>query len=120
MGLFSKKPNVKKIMKNVIRDMHSKVVGVTFGNADGTSRQEYIKKLKPGEELIFRPTPTRDYPDTIGVFALKGKQIGVVSAELAAELKNKYPTNFMRVTVAEITGGGGKNYGCNIHIVIYG
>ena len=39
---------------------------------------------------------------------------------IAAELKSKYPTNFMRVTVAEVTGGGGKTYGCNIHVVIYG
>ena len=120
MGLFSKKPNVKKIMQNVIRDFHSKVVGVTFGNADGSSRQEYIRKLKPGEELVFRPLPTREYPDAIGVFTLKGKQLGYLNSDLAAELKYKYPTNFMRVTVDSVTGGGGKTYGCNIHIVIYG
>lgn len=113
------KPSVKAVTQNVERDFYSKVVGVTFGNDDGTSRQEYIKKLKPGQELIFKPVPTPEYPDAIGVFTLKGKQIGHVKADLATELKERYPDNYMNVTVSEVTGGGGKTYGCNIHIIIY-
>ena len=111
---------MKQVAKTVIRDFHTKIVGVTYGNSDGSSRQEYIKKLKPGDELVFRPVPTAEYPDAIGVFTLKGEQLGHLSAGLAAELKSEYPTNYMQATVANVTGGNGMNYGCNIHIVVYG
>ena len=105
---------------SVLRDMHSKIAGVTFGNDDGTSRQAYIQKLKPGDELIVRHLPTADHPEAIGVFTRKNKQIGYLNADLATEINSRYANNRVKVTVSNITGGGDKNYGCNIHIVIYG
>lgn len=111
---------MEQVAKTVVRDFHTKIVGVTYGNSDGSSRQEYIKKLKPGDELVFRPVPTSEYPDAVGVFTLKGEQLGHLNADLAAELKNKYPTNYMQATVANVTGGNDMNYGCNVHIVVYG
>ncbi len=104
---------------SVIRDFNTKVVGVTFGNDDGSSRQEIIKNSKAGEDIIFKPVPTADYPDAIGVFNKRGQQLGHLNAELAAEMKNKYTNNPMSVTINNITGGGDKNYGCNLHIIIY-
>lgn len=105
--------------RSIIRDFNTKVVGVTFGNDDGTSRQEIIKACKPGDDIIFKPVPTEEYPDAIGVFNKRGQQLGHIGAELAVELKEKYANNPMSVTVNNITGGGDKNYGCNLHIVIY-
>lgn len=105
--------------RSVVRDFNSKVVGVTFGNNDGTSRQEIIRTCKPGDKLILKPVPTTKYPDAIGVFTKSGKQLGHINAELATELKNNYPDNHISVTVNNITGGGDKTYGCNIHIIIY-
>lgn len=105
--------------RSIVRDFNSKVVGVTFGNDDGTSRQEIIKACNPGDDLILKPVPTTEYPDAIGVFTKSGKQLGHINAELAAELKSDYPNNPMSVTVNNITGGGDKTYGCNIHIIIY-
>ncbi len=102
------------------RDFYSKVVGVTFKNSDGSDRQKIISKCKVGDDIIFKPVPTKQYPDAIGVFTTKGKQIGHVKADLALELKEKYPTHPMQVTIANITGGNdGTNYGCNLHIIIY-
>lgn len=46
----------------VIRDFNTKVVGVTFGNDDGSSRQAIIKNCKAGEDIIFKPVPTRNTP----------------------------------------------------------
>lgn len=103
----------------VVRDFNTKVVGVTFGNDDGSSRQEIIKACKPGDDIIFKPVPTAEYPDAIGVFNKKGQQLGHLGADLAADLKNNYPNNPMSVTITDITGGGDKNYGCNLHIIIY-
>lgn len=103
----------------VLRDFNTKVVGVTFGNDDGTSRQEIIRACKPGDDIIFKPVPTAEYPDAVGVFNKRGQQLGHLGADLAAEHKSKYPNNPMSVTVNNITGGGDKNYGCNLHIIIY-
>lgn len=103
----------------VIRDFNTKVVGVTFGNDDGSSRQAIIKNCKAGEDIIFKPVPTAEYPDAIGVFNKRGQQLGHLNAELAAEIKRKYPNNPMSVTINNITGGGDKSYGCNLHIIIY-
>ena len=101
-------------------DFYSKVVGVTFKNADGSDRQKIVSECKAGDDIIFKPVPTKQYPDAIGVFTTNGKQLGHVKSELALELKEKYPTHPMQVTIASITGGNnGANYGCNLHIVIY-
>ena len=59
MGLFSKK---------VIAEKTYSVWGTAYTNENGTSRQTYIAKLKVGEDLMFKPAPTKEYPDTIGVF----------------------------------------------------
>jgi len=101
-------------------DFYSKVVGVTFKNSDGSDRQKIVSECKVGDDIIFKPVPTKQYPDAIGVFATNGKQLGYVKADLALELKEKYPINPMQVTIANITGGNdGTNYGCNLHIIIY-
>lgn len=105
--------------QNIIREFNTKVVGVTFGNDDGSSRQAIIKSCKEGEKITLKPVPTAEYPDAIGVFNKHGKQLGHVNAELASEIKYRYINNPMSVTVNNITGGDDKNYGCNLHIVIY-
>lgn len=101
------------------KDFFSKVVGVTFNNEDGSSRQKYISGLKAGDELTFRPVAIEGHPEAVGVFTTDGKQLGHLTAELAGELRNKYPTHPISATVAQVTGGGDRSYGCNIHIIIY-
>lgn len=103
----------------VERDFHTKVVGVTFNNDDGTSRQAIIERCKPGEDIIIKPVPTKEYPDAIGVFNKRGEQLGHLGAELASEIKTKWGYNPMSITIAALTGGGDRAYGCNLHIIIY-
>lgn len=111
---------VSKSSLSVESDFYTKVAGVTFDNADGTSRQSIIKKCSPGEDVIFKPMPSKEYPDAIGVFTAKGKQLGFLKAELAHEMKYQYGTNPMSATISDITGGdNGKSFGVNLHIVIY-
>lgn len=104
----------------ILRDFHAKVVGVSFNNADGSSRQEAIKECHSGEDVLLKPLPTKDYPDAIGVFSKAGKQIGFLSADLAHDMKYKYPMNPMSCAISDIHGGeDSKNLGVNLHIVIY-
>ena len=88
----------------VERDFHTKVV---------------IESCKPGEDIILKPVPTKEYPDAIGVFNKKGQQLGHLGAELASEIKTKWGHNPMSITIAALTGGGDRAYGCNLHIIIY-
>ena len=111
---------VNRSKLTVLREFHTKVVGVTFNNDNGTSRQAILRGCRVGEDIIFKPVPTKEYPDAIGVFNARGQQLGHISAELAQELKTKYPTNPMKVVIAGLTGGeSDKSYGCNLHITIY-
>ena len=102
------------------RDFHTKVVGVSFNNKDGSSRQDIIKSCRSGEEIYLKPTPSKEFPDAIGVFTKAGKQLGFVNADLAKDLKEKYPTNPMSCAISDIHGGeDDKKLGVNLHIVIY-
>lgn len=104
----------------ILRDFHTKVVGVSFNNADGSSRQEAIKSFRSGEDVLLKPLPTKDYPDAIGVFSKAGKQIGYLNADLAHDMKYKYPTNPMSCAISDIHGGeDGKNLGVTLHVVVY-
>lgn len=110
-------PNLKNAA--VACEFNTKVVGVTFGNDNGTSRQAIIKTLKPGDVLVAKRLPTPEYPDAIGVFTRRDKQLGFLSADIAAQIARDYPNNPIKITVLTVTGGGDHNYGCNINVVIY-
>lgn len=86
----------------VIKELYSNVVATTYPNADGTSRQYYITKLRQGEELALHKAPTDESPDSIGVFTSKNEQIGVLSFQLVNELFGLYAHNDLSVYVNAI------------------
>jgi hypothetical protein len=114
-------PNVRVDFKlvEVLSDFYTKVVGVTFKNADGSDRQEVVSKCHRGQELFLKPCFTKEYPEAIGVFTADGKQLGNVKADLAHEILTKYPDNPMKIEIEDITGGGDKNFGCNIRVQVF-
>lgn len=110
---------VKASDLRVLRDFRTKVVGVTFGNDDGSSRQKIISNCKSGQGVVFRPMNDPQHPESIGVFTENGQQLGHLAADLAQEMREKYPENPMQAEIENITGGNGRNLGCNLHIIIY-
>lgn len=108
---------------HVIRDYVTKVAGVTFGNDDGSSRQKLISKMTTSTPIAIKPTYVEGHPEAIGVYVTNGKkiigQIGFLSASVATEIMRDYHDNIKTINVASVHGGGSKNYGCSIHIVIY-
>lgn len=86
----------------VIAEKVCSVWGTRYLNEDGTHRQTNIAKLKVGDNLFFKPAPTDEYPDTIGVFTKKGEQIGFVSNRDVNELRGLYTHNRAAVTVESI------------------
>lgn len=107
-----------EVEREVIREIYSNVVACVYPNENGTSRQTYIARLKVGEDLIFKPTPSKEYPDSIGVFTLRGEQIGVVSYQVVNEMRGLYTYNDASATVNEILHSE-RGLGVNMLIKIY-
>lgn len=109
MGLFSKK---------IIAEKSCSVWGTAYTNENGTSRQTYISKLKIGDDLLFKPAPTQEYPDTIGVFTQKGEQIGFIGYKDLNELRGMFTKNKASVSVASIDKGT-RGLGVTMLIKVY-
>lgn len=97
LNFFKAKP-----APTVLTTRYSNVLGCDYKNGDGSSRQAAIKTLRQGDPLFFKPAPTREYPDSIGVFTKSGKQIGVIAYPLLNELRNNFPYNQASVIANKI------------------
>lgn len=92
---------------------HSKVRGVTYQCTKDSSinRQDVVAKLKPNEKLTVERYEYNGEP-AIMLLNSNGLDVGNFSADMAKKLYNKE----FDVFVSEITGGNGRNRGCNIVI----
>lgn len=102
--------------KRNLRCFHSKIVGVTFKNENGTSRQDNLKKIGHSDELNLVIYEYKPGEEAIGVY-YKNRQLGNVAAELVDELKEIIRNNKLISVIAEPTGSNGKTRGCNISII---
>lgn len=118
MGLLKKISDIVISSKPVIFEMDKSIMGSTYSNPDGSSRQDIIKKLKPGDDIIFKPAPIKDYPDLIGAFTSKNKQIGAVPYDVVNMIKDKYADYPMSAKVKEVTYYY-DHYLCYVTIKIY-
>lgn len=103
----------------LIDEFYTKVVGVTYDNDDGTSRQRILSYCRAGDPLAFIPYSFKGAP-ALAVTSKYG-QIGNLSADLAAKLEYDYDCDLiLSGTISEITGGqDGLYYGCNLHMFAY-
>ena len=102
--------------KNNLRCFHSKVVGVTYNNDNGTSRQAYLATVKQYDELNLRIYEYKPGEKAIGVY-YQDKQLGNINADLLDELMNYMKHDQLISVIAEPSGGDGKTRGCNITIL---
>jgi hypothetical protein len=107
--------------------IRSKIVGVTFDNPDGTSRQRIIERYcTDGMRLEVCPEPDNPvhrnalglWVRTRGLFGSKTFQVGYLRAELADELRDRIDRGWrIWAHILEVTGGGrGENLGVNIEL----
>lgn len=101
--------------KNII---HTKIVGVSFCNCDGKSRQDLLKLTLPDDKLTLKRDPYNKYDNNcINVCNQHGFILGHLSKELAAKLASRMDNNLKLTSrVLAVTGGNDKYYGCNIEI----
>lgn len=96
----------------------TKVVGVTYNNSDGTSRQDILALCSAGESVGLEYFEHQGTP-AYAVMSQHG-QIGNISAELAKIIDTKYDGAIVRSSIAAVTGGvDDLYYGCNLLIEVY-
>lgn len=107
---------------------HTKVVGVTFKNDDGSDRQRIIRNLiregalEEGTELFFVPQPTNPHDSNcVLVQTGNGQTLGTLSRDVAAQVSPQIRQGYtFKVYVASQTGGDiGYAYGINIKVERY-
>ena len=96
-------------------EIFTKIAGVSFNG-----RQAYVKNLSIGDPLMLLREPGNQYDqNAIKITTIEGMQIGYIRAKLAAELAPLMDKGSkFTCKVLEVTGGKGKNLGCNIIICL--
>lgn len=106
----------------------TKIVGVTYYNDDGTSRQKYLERLKNNSSLKLKHVPSKKHPNSIGVFSLNEKQLGFLSSDLAKEFMDDVKNENVLCRVCDVYSFFTKEdeeedekeiYACYIDIYIY-
>jgi hypothetical protein len=94
-----------------LKDLSFKIVGVTFPNSNGSSRQEIISKINLLSTVELVREPHNEYdPNAIAVY-VEGEQVGFLSSEEAVSMASLMDsgTDF-HVIVEDIGVYKGKNF----------
>ena len=103
---------------DIIDEINTKVVGVSFDNDDGTSRQDILSRCTVGDQVYFRYYVYRGTP-AYSVTTDHG-QIGNLPAELSHTIDQQYDGCTLYGTITKISGGeDGFYYGCNLQILVF-
>lgn len=106
-------------MSKLLKHTETRVVGVSFKNEDGTSRQEILSESYEGESVSLDYYEYNGEP-AYAVIDFLGNQIGNLSRELAAVIYSKYNDCYYDASILRITGGDDTKYlGCVISLDIY-
>ena len=89
----------------IAETIRTKVVGVTYCNDDGESRQNILSRMTGDEEIQIEKTVYNGEPAAYVKWG--DKVLGYLSAELSKDLANKYPNARYEAKLLEISGGGG-------------
>lgn len=97
----------------IAETIRTKVVGVTFQNDDGESRQDILSRMTGDEEIEIEKTTYNGEPAAYVKWG--NKILGYLSAELAKDLAARYPNARYTAEILEISGGV-QTLGCNIEL----
>jgi DNA-directed RNA polymerase subunit RPC12/RpoP len=115
-------PTMAEILHKGLHDrrqgFYSKVAGVSHQNANGTSRQEIIRRCRAGERLTLVCDPLNPVdPNAVMVLRSNGEQLGYLTAHLAADLCDQVSAGeSIPCYIANLTGLDREMRGVNIYI----
>lgn len=106
-------------MNKFIRTITVRIVGVSFKNDDGSSRQRIISKLESGDPLCLEHYDYSGEP-AYSVTTLDDECIGNLPKDLSFDIFNHYRDYSIDASVNDVIGGeDGQKYGCVIDIDFY-
>jgi hypothetical protein len=103
-----------------VSHFHTKIVGVTYQNFDGTDRQKLIRNCQVFETLTLDHEEDNPHDENaISVCRENGQRLGYLNAGLAKKVVSKSANGHrFAVFIKEITGGGkGQSLGVNLLVV---
>jgi len=102
-----------------MRSFYTKIVGVSFDNDNGISRQDLISELETVPcplELCRQPQNPHD-ENAIAVIDPKGRQLGYLSRNIAEQMAPMIDSGLsIQAQAIQITGGWPLNFGLNIQV----
>lgn len=93
--------------------------GISDTNSNGENRQKIIAQMRAGNDVVLKPTPSKDYPFSISVLSSNGKIVGVLPTELSKRLMKEYAQNKMSAVVLAVTKENTTSYNLKIKITVY-
>ena len=105
-----------------MRSFYTKIVGVTFENPTGESRQALIEELsqkhRPPFYLQLAHQPDNPYDSkAVAVHDTEGRQLGFLSKDVGQQIYRLLSKGTpVYATATQITGGRGYFYGINLQI----
>ena len=102
----------------------TKLVGVTFNNNNGTSRQQFIEELYESFDintktfLLSKRDTNNTYDDkAVAIYDNHGRQLGYLSRKVNDTVAPWMDDGFdLLVEVVNVTGGDGSHWGINIWV----
>ncbi len=110
-----------EIQPRLVQVFHTNLLGTAFANAGGRPRQQVLREVKAGDVVACRTVVKRgeDETETVGVFTVKGEQMGVIDLSVLRAIRDKYPDHRIGVTIERISGGRGVPYTCAVRVGVY-
>lgn len=91
------------------RDYSLNIVGESFRNPDGSSRQAELKRCKPGERIELRREPDNPHDaDAVAVYSARGVQVGYIASAHAEWIGGQIDRGKPTQAIVECVKGGGK------------
>ena len=112
------------------REFFTKVVGVTFDNGDGTSRQQILEEIAddivhqgPMKLQVLRDSENPHDSNAVAIFDQAYRQVGFLSRDVASQMAHLIDQQLVEqieCEVMEVTGlGQDEHFGLNIRLTYW-
>lgn len=99
--------------------LHTRLLGTTFANPDGSSRQSLLAGTTEGDVLVCRTLSQREAVETVGIFTIRGRQLGYLDTSFVRLIREQYPNRRIGVCVEQVKGGQGLPYTCDLRVTVF-
>jgi hypothetical protein len=108
-------------MPRLVQVYHTNLMGTGLANPGGRSRQMILRETRAGDVVACRAVVKRgeDETETVGVFTVKGEQMGFIDLSILRAIRDSYPNHRIGVTIERIRGGRGVPYTCGVRVGVY-